>query len=204
MTTPDSAGGTPVPPPRRPRRSSGARRSDAAPPTGCTVELGEGAERQSIAVGLVGELVAVDGRELPASIVSIPGSPLHLLRLGDAVHEIAVDRGAHRGAYVLTLGGRRVAVEALDERARAVRSLRAAAAPHGPEQVRAPMPGLVTRVLVAPGDAVKAGDPLIVMEAMKMENELRARGDGRVQSVVARPGTAVEKGAVLVELVRLG
>ncbi|MBU6366822.1 MAG: acetyl-CoA carboxylase biotin carboxyl carrier protein subunit [Gemmatimonadetes bacterium] len=62
------------------------------------------------------------------------------------------------------------------------------------------MPGLVVRVLAAPGDQVAAGAPLLVMEAMKMENELRAPAAGVVRAVHAAPGQAVEKGAVLVEL----
>jgi pyruvate carboxylase subunit B len=62
------------------------------------------------------------------------------------------------------------------------------------------MPGLVVRVNVQPGDAVQAGQGLVVMEAMKMENELRSAAAGRVKSVLAQPGTAVEKGTVLVEL----
>ena len=75
-----------------------------------------------------------------------------------------------------------------------------AAAPSGPAPLVAPMPGLVVRVNVAPGDAVQPGQPLVVMEAMKMENELRASAPGRVRRVLATPGTAVEKGAVLVEV----
>ena len=62
------------------------------------------------------------------------------------------------------------------------------------------MPGLVVRVNVAEGDTVAAGQGLVVMEAMKMENELRAAAAGTVSRVLATPGAAVEKGAVLVEL----
>ena len=64
--------------------------------------------------------------------------------------------------------------------------------------LKAPMPGLVTRILVKDGDTVKAGTPLVVMEAMKMENELRSPGAGTVRSVRVRPGEAVEVGAELV------
>jgi pyruvate carboxylase subunit B len=97
--------------------------------------------------------------------------------------------------------GHRVAAEALDERTRAIRELtRASARAAGPAPVVAPMPGLVVRVLVAPGEAVSAGQGLVVMEAMKMENELRATTDGVVTGVVVTPGTAVDKGAVLVTL----
>jgi len=66
-------------------------------------------------------------------------------------------------------------------------------------QLKAPMPGLVTRVLVAQGDTVAPGTPILVMEAMKMENELRAPGAGRVKGIRVRPGEAVELGSVLVD-----
>jgi pyruvate carboxylase subunit B len=62
------------------------------------------------------------------------------------------------------------------------------------------MPGLVVRVLATVGDEVAAGEGLVVVEAMKMENELRASAPGRITAVHAVAGTAVEKGAVLVEL----
>ena len=67
-------------------------------------------------------------------------------------------------------------------------------------EVRAPMPGLVLRVLAAPGDAVTAGQGLVVLEAMKMENELRAPADGTVAAVHAAAGAAVGKNDLLVEL----
>ena len=70
----------------------------------------------------------------------------------------------------------------------------------GPAPLLAPMPGLVLRVSVAVGDSVSAGQGLVVVEAMKMENELRATTAGVVTAVRAVPGTAVEKGAVLIEL----
>jgi pyruvate carboxylase subunit B len=62
------------------------------------------------------------------------------------------------------------------------------------------MPGLVVRVSVGVGDKVEAGQGVVVMEAMKMENELRATAAGTVRSVEVSPGTAVEKGALLVAL----
>lgn len=67
-------------------------------------------------------------------------------------------------------------------------------------EVRAPMPGLVLRVLAEPGQAVEAGDGLVVLEAMKMENELAAPAAGTVAAVHAAPGDAVGKNDLLVEL----
>lgn len=70
----------------------------------------------------------------------------------------------------------------------------------GTNEVTAPMPGRIARVLVAPGDAVKARQPLVVVEAMKMENELRARAAARVKDVLVAEGALVEAGRVLVVL----
>ncbi|HYE88932.1 MAG TPA: biotin/lipoyl-containing protein [Vicinamibacterales bacterium] len=67
----------------------------------------------------------------------------------------------------------------------------------GPQRVAAPMPGKVVRLLVKAGDEVKARQGLVVVEAMKMENELRAARDGRVRDVSVREGQSVEAGTVL-------
>ena len=64
---------------------------------------------------------------------------------------------------------------------------------------RAPMPGLVVQIRVQPGQEIKAGDPLIVIEAMKMENVLKARCSGTVKSIPVSIGQSVEKGDTLVE-----
>ena len=156
---------------------------------------------RTVEVELDGDVVRVDGIAVHASLADLSGTPIVLLTVGSDVYRVAVSRGDARGKYSLSLGGRRYAVEALDERTRAIRELSAAtAAPSGPAPLVAPMPGLIVRVNVAPGDSVRAGQGLIVMEAMKMENELRASAAGVVKSVRATPGTAVERGAVLVEL----
>jgi biotin carboxyl carrier protein len=68
----------------------------------------------------------------------------------------------------------------------------------GLQPVVAPMPGRVVRVLVGPGDAVAARQAVIVVEAMKMENELRSPKAGTVKEVSVTPGTSVEAGRVLV------
>jgi biotin carboxyl carrier protein len=67
----------------------------------------------------------------------------------------------------------------------------------GPQRLAASMPGKIVRVLVKAGDAVCARQPLVVVEAMKMENEMRAGRDGTVAEVHAREGYSVEAGALL-------
>ena len=153
-----------------------------------TVALGDGA----VSVG--------DARPVPAHIEQVEGTPVWLVTLGGSVHRVTARRAGARGRYVLRINGRRFAVDALDERTRAIRDLADANRPaSGPGPVRAPMPGLIVRVHVAAGETVRAGQPLLAIEAMKMENELRAPAAGTVRAVQAVPGTAVEKGAVRVE-----
>lgn len=65
--------------------------------------------------------------------------------------------------------------------------------------LKAPMPGLVLDVLVKPGDRVKKGDPLLILEAMKMENMIKASGDGNIKKVLAIKGSAVEKNTLLIQ-----
>jgi pyruvate carboxylase subunit B len=156
---------------------------------------------ERVTVELDGAHAVIDGETFDVSLARVEGTPVRLVRIGEQVHRIVARRGASRGAWVLDVDGVRVEAEALDERMRAIRDLTAAsAASSGPAPMLAPMPGLVVRVTVAVGDQVAAGQGLVVVEAMKMENELRASGPAVVTAVRAVVGTAVEKGAVLIEL----
>jgi pyruvate carboxylase subunit B len=152
-------------------------------------------------VTIDGVMVRADGEELPAALADLPGTPIALLTLGDEVHRVVVTRGNVRGRYALSIDGRRYDVEALDERTRAIRELsKASASASGPAPLVAPMPGLIVRIQVDVGTTVQPGQGLVVMEAMKMENELRAVAGGVVKAVRVSPGTVVERGAILVEL----
>jgi biotin carboxyl carrier protein len=152
-------------------------------------------------VVLDGGRVEADGVSDEAQVTELDGTPVRMVRIGNEVHRVVARRGPTRGRYTLWLDGFRYEVEALDERARAIRELSGASAgPTGPAPLIAPMPGMIVRVAVQVGDAVQAGQGLVVMEAMKMENELRATAAGTVKAVLAHPGTAVEKGALLLEL----
>ena len=152
-------------------------------------------------VELTGPGAKLNGTEVEARLEPIEGTPLAVLTLGNEVHRVIVRRTGGRGRYALSVGGHRFEVEALDERTRAIRDITAAVAkPSGPAPIIAPMPGLVVRVNVAVGDVIAAGHGAVVMEAMKMENELRAKTGGTVKALYAEVGMAVEKGAVLVEL----
>jgi biotin carboxyl carrier protein len=145
--------------------------------------------------------VHVDGVRVPAHLAEVALTPFFLLSLGEASHSVRVRRGEERGEFTLWLDGYRFRAVALDERTRAIRDLDVARNVHaGPAPLVAPMPGLIVRVLVTEGQIVQTGEGLVVIEAMKMENELRASSSAKVKAVHAQPGSPVEKGALLIEL----
>lgn len=145
--------------------------------------------------------VTVDGRPVAARLDGRPGEPVRRLVLDGRSFGIVAVPGGARGRWRLHAGGERLEAFVLDERARAIQALVGRVALEGAAfSLRAPMPGLVLRVLVVEGEQVHPGRPLVVIEAMKMENELRAAGAGLVRRVLVAPGDAVEKGALLVEL----
>jgi pyruvate carboxylase subunit B len=154
---------------------------------------------REIPVEVDGGRVTVDGREVTAHLTPVPGTPLRHLLLDGASLTLATEAG-EGGEWRLLVHGSRHDVQVVDERTRHIRSLTGSGPVRpGAGQLRAPMPGLVVRVLVEAGQAVEPGQGLIVLEAMKMENELRASAAGVVAGIRAVPGQAVEKGQVLVE-----
>jgi biotin carboxyl carrier protein len=154
---------------------------------------------RTVEVEIDGDDVRVDGRTVAAELRAVPGSGVrHLLVDGRSVNVAA--ETAEAGTWDIALDGLRFRAEVLDERTRAIRQMTGrAAGPRGPRPVRAPMPGMIVRIEVEPGQSVKSGQGIVIVEAMKMENELKAEGDGVVARILVEPGQAVQKGAVLVE-----
>lgn len=164
----------------------------------------------------VGYHVAVEARVLE---VEVDG---HTVRLEGAGDETRLLEGGCGRSLTLSMGGRpyrvfgvRIGetaweihhrgrafrVEVVDERRWRMRQARGdgTAAAAGLEPLRAPMPGLVLRIDVEEGQEVSEGQGLLIVEAMKMENELRARAAGRVRRVLVAAGESVRRGDVLVE-----
>jgi pyruvate carboxylase subunit B len=149
-------------------------------------------------VSVDGAAVVLDGTPHSAELRAVEATPSCLLLLDGASWALTLEPGAGPGRWHLQVHGERHEVEVVDERTAHIRSrLGAAAVPPGPAVLKAPMPGLVVRVLVEPGQAVAAGEGLVVLEAMKMENELKAPGPGTVGRVEVAAGQAVERGQVL-------
>ncbi|MEX2526062.1 MAG: acetyl-CoA carboxylase biotin carboxyl carrier protein subunit [Gemmatimonadota bacterium] len=148
--------------------------------------------------------VEVDGQRQPAALRAAeawaPASGgRRVARLGHQWLPFAARR-KDDGSWELEVEGERHLVTVLDAGEEAVREARkASGVDSGPAPLRAPMPGLVVRVEVEVGQEVKPGDGVLIVEAMKMENELRASSVGRVLAIHVSPGDAVEKDLLLVE-----
>jgi biotin carboxyl carrier protein len=148
-------------------------------------------------------VLALDGRPRRVDVRPVAGDLLSLL-IDGVSYDVDVERGKPKDADDLAthvnvrVHGAVVSAAVLDARRRGLREL-ASQTQHkgGRQEVCAPMPGKVVKLLVDKGAAVKAGQGLIVVEAMKMENEIQSPGDGTVVDVRAQAGVAVESGAVL-------
>jgi biotin carboxyl carrier protein len=142
--------------------------------------------------------VLLDGEphEVDAARVGVYGLSLLDGRGGGLSREVQVTPGAARGELLVSLAGRTIAVT-VNGRRTGRAGAEGSSGAHGEQPVTAPMPGRVVRVLVAAGDQVAVRQALVVVEAMKMENELRSPKSGRVSELNVAPGASVEAGRVL-------
>jgi len=158
----------------------------------------------------------VNGAEDPLELLA--AGPLCRFRIGEGPERTASVESAEAGVYSVLLDGRcydarveetarglvvvidgyRFEIEVRDPRRWTPQS--GGRGGEGVETVAAPMPGKVVRVLVSPGDVVEPGQGLVVVEAMKMQNEMKASRAGRVLSVAAKEGSTVTAGEVLVAI----
>jgi biotin carboxyl carrier protein len=128
-----------------------------------------------------------------AAQVEVPEPCVYSILMDGRSYEARVEE--HPGMLVVVIDGYRFEIDVRDPR-----RLRRGAAGRGADGVQtitAPMPGKVVRVLVAPGDAVEAGQGLLVVEAMKMQNELKAQRAGKVLTISTREGATVAPGEAL-------
>jgi biotin carboxyl carrier protein len=142
-------------------------------------------------------LIALDGVDTQADAVEIAPGVFSIL-LGGVSHEVRVASNPD-GSLTLQDGPNEFRAEVVDLRAWRGRK-------HGPmevegrQQIIAPMPGKVIRLLVKPGDKVEAGQGLFVVEAMKMQNEVKSPKTGTVEKLSAKEGQAVNAGDVLASI----
>jgi acetyl/propionyl-CoA carboxylase alpha subunit len=134
----------------------------------------------------------LEGREVEVDAVLARPDVLSL-RLGNLAYEVKCERVA--GEMYLWVDSTRFAAEVRDPRS--LRGRVRAVDDHGPKRLTAPMPGKIVRVLVAQGDEVEAGVGVLVVEAMKMQNEIKSPKKGTIQKILVSEGAAVNAGDVL-------
>lgn len=141
--------------------------------------------------------VEVHGKVQPADLVRIGDSPIYSLILGSRSYEVAVHR--KNGVYTVVLEGQSYDARVMDELDLMMAgSSGAGARAQKGEVIKAPMPGVVVGVSVEEGGEVSPGQGVVTLEAMKMENELRAETAGVVKEVRAEVGRGVSQGEILV------
>jgi len=156
--------------------------------------------KRTVEVDLTGHTPRVDGTPVEAQLVLLPGTPVRSLLVDGRSHTLSAHPGERRGRWHIALGRERYRVDAVDERTRAIREMTGAAEVEAVKTVVAPMPGMVMKIDVEVGQAVRAGQGVVVLEAMKMENELKAPADGVVAKILVQERQTVEKGTVLIVL----
>jgi biotin carboxyl carrier protein len=141
--------------------------------------------------------VILDGEHWSADLALLSEPSLHSLLLNGHSREMVLSK---KGESVqISLDGETIEARVLDELSRALAEA-ADDVPEGPSEILAPMPGVIAAVLVEPGENVEAGRAVIVLEAMKMQNELTSDASGIVERILVRAGDSVAGGAVLVQL----
>jgi biotin carboxyl carrier protein len=142
-------------------------------------------------------LIRVGDRELTVDLRKVSEPSLFSLIIDNQSHEVFVDRRGDE--YDVLVEGELHRMKVQDEWARRLASIqRRSKHVEGELTVKAPMPGIVLRVEVTAGDVVEQGQGLIVLGAMKMENQIKAPRKGIVKSVAVEPGQTVEQGRALV------
>lgn len=143
--------------------------------------------------------VYIDDEEVDVDLVQSGAQELYSLLFNGRSYELLIE--SERFNYGVTLRGEHFDIQVEDERTRRLNAGRKAPSlPDGELPVKAPIPGLVVQVLVSPGDAVEDGQPLLLLEAMKMENEIRAPRAGVIKKIEVEAGQRVEQNAVLIIL----
>ena len=143
--------------------------------------------------------ILLDGQPIFIDFEQIAQPDLYSLLYGGYSHELLIE--SERFNYAVTLRGEQFNVQVEDERTRKLNAGRKSTAlPDGEFALKAPIPGLVVKMLVKDGDEVEDGQSLVILEAMKMENELRSPKAGVVKKVEVIPGQRVEQNAILIVL----
>jgi biotin carboxyl carrier protein len=144
--------------------------------------------------------VRINGQQMEIDFHAVSGQPVYSIIIGGKSYEAYVY--PDENDWQVLLRGHLFQASVEDERERRLRAAAGGGVAQGGEfHMKAPMPGLVVAVPVAEGQAVKKGEVLIILESMKMQNELKSPRDGVIQRIKVKPGESVEQRAPLLSVV---
>lgn len=133
--------------------------------------------------------------------VSDDGRRFHILVDGQSYRAELLEANFHKKTFTIKMNGSRYVIQLADAYDQMVERLGLKVVnSQAVKDAKAPMPGLVLSISVAEGQEVKEGDPLLILEAMKMENVIKAVADGEVKSIEVKEGSAVDKGQLLIAI----
>jgi len=142
----------------------------------------------------------VNGEKRAVDFLSYGDEALYSIIMDTVSHELLIDE--QDGEYEILMRGKRYTGTVLDERAQLVASRGSSKMVHSGEiSIRAPMPGLIVAIPVQEGQEVKAGQTVVILESMKMQNELKSPRDGIVQRLSVESGQSVEQNKLLVTII---
>lgn len=142
----------------------------------------------------------VNGNALNWDVVNLNNGHFHILNEGKSYQAEIIKADAITKSVTLKINNNRYTVEVKDKFDLLLEKMGMSnATTNKVNNIKAPMPGLIINLKVAEGDTVKAGDQLLILEAMKMENILKSPGDGVIKKIKVKKGDSVEKNQVLIE-----
>ncbi|MBL7859208.1 MAG: acetyl-CoA carboxylase biotin carboxyl carrier protein subunit [Cyclobacteriaceae bacterium] len=144
--------------------------------------------------------IQINGQPLPWDMITVADGYFHIILDKKGYRAEIVKADVETKTFVFKINGRNYSVHLKDKFDLLLEKMGLHSGVSAKvNNIKAPMPGLIIDMKVKSGDMVKAGDPLLILEAMKMENIIKSPGEGMVKSVKAKKGDSVEKNQIIIE-----